>query len=82
MAAGQGRHNAPLHVLVAAVTAAERGLPMPRRADLAAEIGCVEHGVTMAMASLERRGVLRRIGDRVRIERTGATTAPAVENLL
>jgi hypothetical protein len=75
MAAGQGRHNTPLHVLVAVVTAAERGLPMPRRADLAAEIGCVEHNVSMAMLSLERRGVLRRVGDRVLVTRTGAATA-------
>lgn len=81
MASQQGKHNAPLHVLVAAVTAAERNEPMPTRAELAADIGCVEHGVTMALAGLERRGVLQRVGGpgrkRVLVVKTGAMTAEA-----
>jgi len=81
MAANQGRHNVPLHVLVATVTAAERGLTMPTAAALAAQIGGVAHGVTMAFASLERRGVLQRIGGngkkRILIVGTGAMTAEA-----
>jgi len=81
MARNQGTHNAPLHVLVAAVTAAERGLAMPTAVALAEQIGCVSHGVTMAFASLERRGVLRRIGrigrKRILIVGTGAMTAEA-----
>lgn len=84
MAANQGQHNAPLHVLVAAVTAAERGEPMPTHAQLAEDIGCVPHNVTMALAGLERRGVLQRVPapggrKRVLIARTGAMTAEAGE---
>lgn len=83
MASWQGKHNTPLHVLVAAVTAAERDEPMPSQAELAAQIGCVPHGVAMAMGRLERAGVLKRVGDagkkRVLVVRTGAMTAEAGE---
>jgi DNA-binding MarR family transcriptional regulator len=75
------RHHAALHVLVAAVTAAERDEPMPKRDDLASEIGCAPAAVSMALASLEGRGVIERIGGakpgrppRVRVVRTGAAT--------
>mgnify|MGYP000349515324 CR=1 FL=1 len=69
-----------LKVLVAAVTAAERGEPMPTVAELKDRIGCVEHGVSMALLDLERRGVIERIGTRggrlrVLIKDTGAATA-------
>jgi DNA-binding MarR family transcriptional regulator len=81
MAANQGQHNAPLHVLVAAVTAAERGEAMPTAVALAQRIGCVSHGVTMAFARLERAGVLQRIGGngrkRILVVGTGAMTAAA-----
>jgi DNA-binding MarR family transcriptional regulator len=83
VAGRRGQHNAALHVLVAAVTAAERRQPMPSNSALAAEIGCARHGVTMAVAGLERRGVLRRIGDggkrRIMVVKTGAATAEAGE---
>ena len=75
------RHNTPFHVLVAAVTAAERGDPMPSTDDLAAQIGCVPHGVAMAVARLEKAGVLKRVNAKGRrrlvIVRTGAATAVA-----
>ena len=73
-------HNTPLHVLVAAVTAAERGQPMPGTDELAASIGCVPHGVAMAVARLEKAGVLKRLNGRGKarrllVVRTGAATA-------
>jgi DNA-binding MarR family transcriptional regulator len=78
-----GRHHAPLHVLVAAVTAAERGEPMRSTHDLADEIGCVAHGIAMAVLRLERAGVVRRIQKngrrRLLIVRTGAATAEVEE---
>lgn len=75
----RGTHNVREHVLVAAVTAAERGEQMPTTATLAAEIGCQPHGITMAVISLEKRGAIKRINDggrrRLLICRTGAATA-------
>ena len=73
-------HNVPLHVLVEVVTAAERGEPLPSTADLAAQIGGVEHGIAMAIARLERAGVVRRLNTRGKarrllVVRTGAATA-------
>lgn len=75
-------HNAPFHVLVAAVTAAERGEPMPSTAELARRIGCVAHGVAMAVARLEDAGVLKRLHEvggrrRLLIVQTGRATAIA-----
>lgn len=72
--------NTPFHILVAAVTAAERGDPMPLSADLAVEIGCKEHGVAMAVARLEKAGVLKSLGvkgqrRRLLVVKTGAATA-------
>lgn len=68
------------HVLVAAVTAAERGEPMPPTSELAAEIGCAPHGVAMAIAHLEAAGVVKRLSEshsrrRLLIVKTGAATA-------
>lgn len=81
----RGEHNATLHVLVAAVTAAERKRPMPTTEALAAEIGCVRHGVSMALAYLERVGVIKRLNGpeargrvRVMICATGAATGEHV----
>jgi DNA-binding MarR family transcriptional regulator len=76
--------NTPLHVLVAAVTAAERGEQMPPTADLADAIGCAPHGVAMAVKRLEAAGVVRRLSDkgsrrRLLIVRTGAATAVGAE---
>lgn len=77
----RGTHNVPFHVLVAAVTAAERREPMPSTTELAEAIGCVPHGITMAVKRLERAGVLKRINDggrrRLMVVRTGAATAEA-----
>lgn len=83
MAGRKGQHNAALHVLVAAVTAAERREPMPSNSCLAEQIGCARHGVTMAVAGLEKRGLLRRIGidgkRRILVVKTGAATAEVGE---
>ena len=75
--------NTKLHVLVAAVTAAERGEPMPRTDELAGRIGCAPHGVAMAVSHLERQGILKRLHApgrpfarrRLMVVATGAATA-------
>jgi DNA-binding MarR family transcriptional regulator len=69
-----------LNVLVAAVTAAERGAPMPITAALAERLGCAPHAIAMAVASLERAGILKRLSKpgtrrRVLVVQTGAATA-------
>lgn len=75
------RPHTTLHVLVAAVTAAERNQAMPAREALASDIGCAPHQVSASLASLERRGIIERVGGakpgrppRVRIVRTDVTT--------
>ena len=70
------------HVLVAAVTAAERGEPMPTTAELAERIGCAPHEIAMAVTALERAGILKRLSRpgtrrRLLVVQTGAATAAA-----
>jgi hypothetical protein len=70
--------RANLHVLVAAVTAAERGEPMPPNTELHARIGGAPNGPAMALLHLERAGIIERHGRgrtrRVVIKATGAST--------
>lgn len=79
MTTRRGTLDVKLHVLVAAVTAAERKLPMPSTADLVEQIGGTAHGISMAVAGLERKGILARLDNggrrRVLIRATGAATA-------
>lgn len=68
------------HVLIAAVTAAERGDAMPTVTDMAGQIGCRTQNISMAMLHLERKGLIRRLGSpgrrqRVLVVPTGAATA-------
>ena len=68
------------HVLVAAVTAAERGDLMPATTDLAERLKCRPQDVSMAMLHLERKGLVKRLGQpgfrqRVLVVSTGAATA-------
>jgi len=78
----RGRLAVKLHVLVAAVTAAERKDPMPTTAELSKTIGCAPHGISMAVSDLETRGLIRRLnakdsGGRLRLMicSTGSATA-------
>lgn len=80
MSGGGGTFDVKLHVLVAAVTCAERGQPLPLLADMARAIGCPRHNVSMALTDLERRGVVLRLSARgrrarLRILATGKETA-------
>lgn len=80
--ASNGTYHATLRVLTHAVTAAERGLPMPKTEDMAADMGCGAPNVTMAVTRLVKAGVLRRLnsqGKRLRllVVQTGAATAEA-----
>jgi len=80
--ARRSRHalDVKLRVLVAAVTAAERGEPMPTTAELLEQIGGAPNGIAMAVSALERKGLVKRLnqqGNRMRLMicATGAATA-------
>lgn len=72
--------NISLRLLVAAVTAAERGEPMPSTAELMAALKCGSSSIGMGFARLERAEVLRNVASgkgrrRVLVVGTGALTA-------
>lgn len=67
-------------VLVAAVTAAERGDLMPSTSSLATKLACRSQDISMALLALERKGLVKRLGrpglpQRVLVISTGAATA-------
>lgn len=77
----RAKHNTSSRLLVEIVTHAERGEPLPRTTDLAARLGCRAQNISMAMAHLERSGVIRVLSQtangrlkRVRVVETGAVT--------
>lgn len=77
------RIDVKLHVLVAAVTAAERNEPMPTTAEILQNVGGAPNSVAMAVVDLERRGIVKRLHKprtrmRLLICATGAATAEAV----
>ena len=72
--------NISLRLLILAVTAAERGEPMPSTAELMAALQCGSSSIGMGFARLERAGVLRNVAAgkgrrRILVVSTGACTA-------